>query len=376
MIQSVSKKHVWLHILAASIFMAASAQGIGAQVDTPPKFKVLAFYTTANDQGHISYEHEANRWFPKMAKQYGFSYDSTKKWSDCNAANLAKYQVVLFLDNRPEDAAQRTAFKQYMDNGGAWMGFHFAAFALNNSAVPQNWDWYHKEFLGSGEYKSNTWRPTSAILRVEDSTHAFTQGLPATFKASANEWYRWNNDLKTQPNIKILLSIDPTSYPLGTGPKPEEIWHSGYYPVVWTNTKYKMLYANMGHNDIDYEGGSNKDLSQTFSSDIQNKLILNTMLSMGGVSPVGTKAAPKLNAAAAKPTLGIRIEGSRLTVTGNGILEFIVAVYDLHGRKVVEAPTTEGSVAFDRGGLEQGTYVIRLNSAAGKVSRFFTMAGI
>lgn len=63
------------------------------------------------------------------------------------------------------------------------------------------------------------------------------------------------------PDIKILLSIDPTSFPLGTGPKQSEIWHSGYYPVVWTNKKYKMLYINMGHNDIDYDNKTNKELS-------------------------------------------------------------------------------------------------------------------
>jgi hypothetical protein len=103
------------------------------------------------------------------------------------------------------------------------------------------------------------------------------------FKASPNEWYRWKNDLKTKADIKILCSIDPSSFPLGTGPKTYEIWHEGYYPVVWTNTKYKMLYLNMGHNDIDYENG-NKDLSQTFANETQNKLILNAIQSFGGIA--------------------------------------------------------------------------------------------
>ena len=62
------------------------------------------------------------------------------------------------------------------------MGFHFAGFALTPSDYPQNWDWYHNVFLGSGEYVSNTWRPTSAILRVEDTNTPATRGLPATFK--------------------------------------------------------------------------------------------------------------------------------------------------------------------------------------------------
>ena len=168
-----------------------------------------------------------------------------------------------------------------MENGGAWMGFHFAGFALTPSEFPQNWDWYHNEFLGAGQYVSNTWRPTLAILRVEDSTHPATKHLPVTFKSSPNEWYRWENDLRKNPDIKILLSIDSTSFPLGTGPKLYEIWHSGYYPVAWTNKKYKMIYANMGHNDIDYEGKTNKELSFQFANEIQNKFIIDGLVWLG-----------------------------------------------------------------------------------------------
>jgi hypothetical protein len=38
-----------------------------------------------------------------------------------------------------------------------------------------------------------------------------------------------------------------------------------------------MIYFNMGHNDMDYETGSNQTLSSTFSSPDQNKLILNSL---------------------------------------------------------------------------------------------------
>lgn len=41
------------------------------------KFKVIAFYTERNDLAHISFVHEANKWFPKMASQNNFIYDST-----------------------------------------------------------------------------------------------------------------------------------------------------------------------------------------------------------------------------------------------------------------------------------------------------------
>ncbi|WP_026628801.1 ThuA domain-containing protein [Dyadobacter alkalitolerans] len=244
-------------------------------------FKVIAFFTGKNDKAHISFVGEANKRFPEMARENHFIYDTTSNWNNLNTAFLADYQVVLFLDTRPETPEQREAFQKYMETGGGWLGFHFSAFALTPSAYPQNWDWYNNEFLGSGQYKSNTWQPTSAILKVEESKSPVINGLPATFKASPNEWYRWEKDLKANPDIQILLSIDPASFPLGTGPKQNEIWHSGYYPVVWTNKRFKMVYMNMGHNDIDYESKTNKELSFTFDNPIQNQLILNSILWLG-----------------------------------------------------------------------------------------------
>ena len=250
-----------------------------------PKFKVIAFYTGKNDLAHISFVHEANNWFPKMAKKYHFVYDSTNNWNNLNAEFLSHYQMVIFLDTRPDDSLQRVAFEKYMQHGGAWMGFHFSAFALTPSDFPMNWDWYHNQFLGSGSYVSNTWRPTPAILRVEDQNSPVMRNLPKTFKSAPNEWYRWQHDLRKNPDIKILVSIDSTSFPLGTGPKQSEIWHSGYYPVVWTNKNYRMIYFNMGHNDMDYEhkfGTTNRTLSYTFANKIQNQLIMNALLWLGG----------------------------------------------------------------------------------------------
>jgi hypothetical protein len=257
-----------------------SFSGIHTRPPSPP-FRVIAFYTGRNDLAHISFLHEANSWFPQMGAKYNFIYDSTNNWNNLNAEFLSHYQVVLFLDTRPDSLIQREAFRKYMENGGAWMGFHFAGFALTPSAYPQNWDWYHNTFIGAGQYVSNTWRPTSAILRVEDRKHPATKHLPQTFASSPSEWYRWSNDLRTNPDIKILLSIDSSSFPLGTGPKLYEIWHSGYYPVAWTNKKYRMIYMNMGHNDMDYENKTNKQLSSTFGNPVQDKFIIDGLLWLG-----------------------------------------------------------------------------------------------
>jgi hypothetical protein len=270
------KSIVWLlFVLSFAYFNFAEAQS------KKWKFKVIAFYTAKEDPAHISFVHEANKWFSEQGEKLLFKYDSTNNWNNLNEIFLSNYQVVIFLDTRPDSLSQRIAFQKYMDGGGAWMGFHFSAFALTPSAFDQNWDWYHETFLGSGEYKGNTWRPTNAQLKVEQPDHAFTKNIPIVFSAAANEWYSWKNDLRKNKDIKVLLSIDNSSFPLGTGPKPYEIWHSGDYPVAWTNTKYRMLYINIGHNDMDYDGGTNQTLSSSFSSEMQNRFILNCLFWLG-----------------------------------------------------------------------------------------------
>ena len=249
-----------------------------------PAFTVVAFFRGKEDPAHISFLREAEQWFPQIAAQNNFRFDTTSNWANLNAAFLSRYDVVVFLDTRPEDPAQRAAFRAYMERSGAWMGFHFAGFALTPSAYPANWDWYHTTFLGAGSYVSNTWRPTAAVLRVEDPAHPVTRHLPHTFTSSPSEWYRWEKDLRQNRDIDILLAIDSSSFPLGTGPKPQEIWHSGYYPVVWTNRNYRMIYFNFGHNDIDYEqkiDSTNGTLSYTLDNPVQDQLIIDALLWLG-----------------------------------------------------------------------------------------------
>ena len=264
----------FLRFLLALCFLSCS----GASQDRTGNRDILALYTGKYDPAHVSFVREANIWFKDLADTHGFTYTSSQDWNKLQDDTLKKYELIIFLDTRPDSLDHRKAFERYIKRGGAWIGFHFSAFALTPSLYPQNWNWYHVEFLGCGQYVSNTWRPTPAILSVEDISHPIFRNMPPKFQSSANEWYKWEYDLRKNPDIKILASIDPESFPLGTGPKSHEIWHEGYYPVVWTNTRYRMVYFNMGHNDLDYEGKTNRELSVTFKNDTQNQFVLNAVL--------------------------------------------------------------------------------------------------
>ena len=160
-----------------------------------------------------------------------------------------------------------------MEHGGGWMGFHVCAFTTK----PAEWDWYFNQFLGSGAFKDNTWFPTTALLKVEDRDHPSMKEIPEKFTSAISEWYSWTNDLRQNPDIDILASVDPSCFPLGTD--PNQSWYKGYYPILWSNKKYKMIYANFGHNAMDYQANMGK--SSTFDSEDQNRFIVNSILWLG-----------------------------------------------------------------------------------------------
>ncbi len=94
-----------------------------ARSSNASRFNVIAFYTGKNDLAHISFVQEANAWFPKMADKYHFTYEATTNWNDLNAEFLSHYQVVLFLDTRPDVPAQRAAFKNTWSRAGRGWDF-------------------------------------------------------------------------------------------------------------------------------------------------------------------------------------------------------------------------------------------------------------
>jgi hypothetical protein len=260
--------------IAAAAAAIVTVPALGATQATP-SFKVLAFYSGTYDAAHIDFDKEAKVWFPQTAAQYGFSWEATTDWNRLTSITPAQYQVVMFLDDVPP-ANTHAAFQTYMQNGGAWLGFHVSAFNTD----PSTWSWYHNTFLGTGAFVSNSWGPTPETLKIEDRNHPATAGLAATIQSSTSEWYSWTNDLRKNPDIDILASMDPGTFPIGTD--PNQTWYSGYYPIVWTNKKYKMIYANFGHNAMNYD--TNTRLSSTFESPAQNQLLINGLLWLGGQS--------------------------------------------------------------------------------------------
>ncbi len=263
-------------LIASVAFLFCATEGLAQQ----PRFHALAFYSAQTEPDHVQFAEGALQFFQAIAAKDNFAFDSTTNWNDLNAVNLNKYQVVLWLNDFPSTAEQRQAFQKYMEGGGAWFGFHVAAY--NDSDT--HWPWF-VDFLGGGVFHINSWPPLPAKLVVDDRAHPATVNLPASYMSPANEWYIWKPSPRLNKDVRVLVSLDPSNYPLGL----KDVLASGDLPVVWTNTKYKMIYMNTGHGD------------KIFTSLTQNRMFEDAIVWLGS-TPRTTLAATADRAAPPAPS--------------------------------------------------------------------------
>ena len=225
-----------------------------------PAFHVLAFYTDKGEKDHIDFGMQALVFYTALAKREHFAFEATTHWEEMNADRLKNVQVVMWLNDFPTKPEHRAAFEAYMKNGGAWLGYHVSAY--NDSET--RWPWF-VEFLGGTVFYGNNWPPLPARLIVDDRKHPVTQRLGVILDAPANEWYIWKPSARLNKDVKVLVTLAPENYPIGL----KDTITGGDLPVVWTNTKYRMVYMNMGHGD------------KIFDSTQQNQLFENAVLWLG-----------------------------------------------------------------------------------------------
>jgi YVTN family beta-propeller protein len=279
----------------ATMFLSTAAFG------QQTSFKVLAFYSTKVEPDHVLFAEGALKFFSDISKKNNFTFDATSNWDDMNDSNLKQYEVVVWLNDEPSKAEQKRAFQKYMESGGAWLGFHVAAYNDKDS----NWPWF-VDFLGGGVFHINSWPPLPAKLTVDDQSHPVTKHIPESFTSPDNEWYIWKPSPRLNRSVRVLVTLDPSNYPIGF----KDVLTSGDLPVVWTNTKYKMLYMNMGHGD------------KIFTSPIQNKLIEDAALWLGTISTqaempaaTGTLISPYAVVVNPKTSKAYAVNSSNGTVT-------------------------------------------------------------
>ena len=222
-------------LLAIAVCLSCLAASAKEAIGQP---KVVAFYTASGELDHVLFAQQAIRALTASSAAQGYRFTATTDWDTLTDDTLKDVAVVIWLNAQPQTPTQRAAFERYINGGGAWLGFHVSGFPN------AEWTWY-REFLGGSRFAASNWPSLPARVNVDDPSHPVMKDVPATFVTPINEWYAWNPSPRTNPDVKVLLTLDRSNFPLGV----KNTLNGGDIPVAWTNTRYKMLYLNYGHGD-------------------------------------------------------------------------------------------------------------------------------
>jgi len=215
--------------------IAWACSGTSTQSESAmPAFTVLVFTKTAG------FRHESIpagiRAIKSLGDEQHFRVDSSEDAAAFTDANLARYQVIVFLNTTGDilDLNQQAAFERFIQRGGGFVGIHSA------TDTEYDWEWYGRLV---GAYFDSHPSIQTATVKVVDATHLSTVQLPDTWSRN-DEWYNFRAD--PSPHVRVLVQVDEMTYTGGTMGKN--------HPISWYH-EYdggRGWYTAMGHTTESY----------------------------------------------------------------------------------------------------------------------------
>lgn len=249
--------------IGMGLFIYKVQYGLPFYDDTPPtipaemnNFSVLVFSKT-NGFPHSEAIASAIPAFEKMAKKNDWSIYSTNNAAIFNQAQLAKFDVVIWSNatGRNLTEEQRMAFRQYIENGGGFLGIH------GTGDASHHWDWYYQTLIGAN-FSHHPLSPQIQAANLHlacDSTSSYPcLGLPATFKR-ADEWYVFYDNPRAN-GFQVLYTLEEQGLEMSGNIKylveDKDFGMGADHPIVW----YKCLpnggrtfYSAMGHTGASFQ---------------------------------------------------------------------------------------------------------------------------
>ncbi|HCL04750.1 MAG TPA: Crp/Fnr family transcriptional regulator [Chitinophagaceae bacterium] len=194
----------------------------------PSEKKILIFFETKG------YYHES---IPTgvaaiqlMGQQNGFAVDTSRTSEIFTDEKLSIYDAVLFMSTTKDvlNEEEQNAFKRFIQKGKGFVGIHAA------TDTEYEWPWFNQ--LVGAYFKSHP-KQQDAVLHIKDSKHPATKHLPKTWK----RWDEWYNFKDIQPDLKVLITLDESSYTGGE--------NGSNHPISWYHSfdGGRAFYTGLGH---------------------------------------------------------------------------------------------------------------------------------
>lgn len=172
----------------------------------------------------------------RLGADHNISVNATEDAIQFTYDNLMQYDAVIFLSTTGDvlNGEQKSAFEQYIQSGGGYVGIHAA------SDTEHNWPWYGKLV---GAYFADHPSVQQATIEVSDKVHPSTNFLP-DYWVRTDEWYNFREN--PRGNVHVLATLDEGSYTGG---------NMGYdHPIAWMH-EYdggRSWYTGGGHTEASF----------------------------------------------------------------------------------------------------------------------------
>ena len=220
-------------LLLALIVSAAAPGAVApeARAQDEPRFRALLFTKTA------AFRHDS---IPagvtavqELAAANDFAVDRTEDSTQFNDANLASYDVVIWLNTTGDvlNPTEQGAFERYIQGGGGFAGVHSAADG------EYEWEWYGG--LVGAYFRSHP-EIQPATIKVADRAHPATRDLPVRWTRT-DEWYNFRANPRGR--VHVLAALDETSYDPGSNAMGFD------HPIAWCQDYDggRSFYTGGGH---------------------------------------------------------------------------------------------------------------------------------
>ncbi len=184
-----------------------------------------------------------------LAKQMDLPYTSSKDADLINAAELAKYKLVIFYtqgDLTKPNSTETSVMEDtgvadliaWIKAGGGFIGFHSATDTFDTPAPEPT---PYIQMLGA-EFRTHG-SQFEGTLKVVDAGHPTMAHVPDGWKLH-EEWYLFQEFNKKAMHVLALL--DP-----GEAGRKQEIYQIPPYPVIWCSAvgKGRVYYNAIGHRE-------------------------------------------------------------------------------------------------------------------------------
>ena len=297
-----------------------------------------------NFQGDNGFVHdskdEALDMIEQLGTKNGWDIRTITNASVLNVEDIAHFDVIVFNNNCGNEGRifsdeQQQALKQYIRNGGGFVGIHCAGAIWKEGAPFQRW---YEQLVGA---RMVTHPPVQqAKLIIENQSHISTAHLKEVWEIK-DEWHTFSHN--PRENVNVLISLDENSY---EGIAAQKM--GGDHPFTWYQhfEGGRSFFTSLGHtkeiyNDANYqkmiEGGilwaSGNDETKIISSGLILDLNADAGVSTGDNNKV-IQWKNQVEGFVAQDFV-INNDGLRLSNPGSGRPTIKTNLHELNGHNTI-----------------------------------------